>query len=162
MRKTVKIAPPMMRTGIRVDRKVDAEGDWLRWVPAFPAELPGAVVAMMRVLLMKALCVRDHSCLSGMSKKSGGVTDCDAGDTCSRTPQISRRAAQTHPRRFYFVWTSKTGVCLINLQRALVNNLWWLSLWRKASRPRTIDVKTVRLTATHSHGELEFFSRADL
>lgn len=92
-----------------------------------------------------------------MSKKLGGVTDCDAGDTCSRTPQISRRAAQTHPRRFYFVWTSKTGVCLINLQRALVNNLWWLSLWRKASRPRTIDVKTVRLTATHSHGELEFF-----
>ena len=98
----------------------------------------------------------------GLSKKLGGVTDCDAGDTCSRTPQISRRAAQTHPRRFYFVWTSKTGVCLINLQRALVNNLWWLSLWRKASRPRTIDVKTVRLTATHSHSELEFFSRADL
>lgn len=75
MRKTVKIAPPMMRTGIRVDRKVDAEGDWLRWVPAFPAEFPGAVVAMMRVLLMEALCVRDHSCVGDVEeiRRSDGL-----------------------------------------------------------------------------------------
>lgn len=47
---------------------------------------------------------------------------CEDGNTCSRTPQISLRAAQTHPRQLLLVWTSKTGVFDQPAAR-LVNNL---------------------------------------